>query len=223
LTTLTGHSGSVYTAAFSPDGTWVVSGSSDNTLRLWDAVSGAHLKTLTGHSETVPSVAFSPDGTRVVSGSYDNTLRLWDVVSGAHLKTLTGHSDSTLCLAFSPDGMCLVSACRDFSLTSTWHTDIRFDTFTRSVTSAVYSLDLSQPSMQESNSVVSIADCPPTYGFIIEDGWIFSLPQKRRLCWLPLSCRPRLAWTGNRIALGTRDGRVVILDFTGMYSYLDAL
>jgi WD40 repeat protein len=48
--------------AFSPDGTQVVSGSHDKTVRLWDAVTGAALQTLEGHSGSVSSVTFSPDG-----------------------------------------------------------------------------------------------------------------------------------------------------------------
>jgi len=69
-----GHSDSVFSVAFSPDGTCIVSGSKDNTLQLWDAVSGAHLNTLKGHSKYVSSVAFSPDGTHIVSGSCDTTF-----------------------------------------------------------------------------------------------------------------------------------------------------
>ena len=53
--------------AFSPDGTRIVSGSVDNTLRLWDAKSGEPISApLKGHEGGVPSVAFSPDGTRIV-------------------------------------------------------------------------------------------------------------------------------------------------------------
>jgi WD40 repeat protein len=88
--TMSGHSKSVSAVAFSSDGTHVVSGSWDKTLKLWDVVSGAHLNTLKGHTDRVQSVAFSPDGGHVVSGSSDETLKLWDVVSGAHLKTLKG-------------------------------------------------------------------------------------------------------------------------------------
>ena len=71
-------SGSVSSVAFSPDGSRIVSGSWDHTLRLWDSQSSRPLGApLEGHEDSVLSVAFSPDGTRIVSGSGDNTLRLW--------------------------------------------------------------------------------------------------------------------------------------------------
>ncbi|KAG4427648.1 hypothetical protein IFR05_016868 [Cadophora sp. M221] len=104
LQTLEGHSGSVMSVAFSPDGTQVVSGSSDQTVRLWDAATGALQQTLEGHSNWVWSVAFSPDGTQVVSGSDDQTVRLWDAATGALQQTLEGHSNSVMSVAFSPDG-----------------------------------------------------------------------------------------------------------------------
>ncbi len=64
--------------AFSPDGHRIVSGSDDNTVRLWDAATGQPIgQPLTGHNAPVASVAFSPDGKRIVSGSDDHTLRLW--------------------------------------------------------------------------------------------------------------------------------------------------
>ena len=89
LQVIVGHSDCVQSVSFSPDGTRIVSGSMDNTVRLWDAVTGAHLQTLKGHSDEVQSVSFSPDGTNIVSRSYANTM-LWDAVTGAHLQTFMG-------------------------------------------------------------------------------------------------------------------------------------
>ncbi|EDN99566.1 hypothetical protein SS1G_02421 [Sclerotinia sclerotiorum 1980 UF-70] len=113
LQTLEGHSGSVKSVAFSPDGTKVASGSHDNTIRLWDAMTGESLQTLEGHSDWVKSVAFSPDGTKVASGSDDETIRLWDAMTGESLQTLEGHSDSVSSVAFSPDGTKVASGSDD--------------------------------------------------------------------------------------------------------------
>ena len=105
--------GTVWSVAFSPDGSRIVSGSDDNTIRLWDTQSGDNIATLEGHSATVWSVAFSPDGSRIVSGSSDNTIRLWDTQSGDNIATLEGHSATVLSVAFSPDGSRIVSGSSD--------------------------------------------------------------------------------------------------------------
>ena len=62
LQTLEGHSGSVRSVTFSPDGQRLASGSDDKTVKIWDTASGECVQTLEGYSNSVWSVTFSPDG-----------------------------------------------------------------------------------------------------------------------------------------------------------------
>ena len=77
--TLTGHSSSVWSVAFSPDGKTLASGSWDNSIIIWDLATGKKKLTLTGHSSNVRSVAFSPNGKSLASGSNDNSIIIWDL------------------------------------------------------------------------------------------------------------------------------------------------
>ena len=110
---LKGHSDRVFSVAFSPGGSHVVSGSADNTIRIWNAMKGETEAELRGHSNSVNSVAFSPDGSRIVSGSFDNTVRIWNVVTAESEAELKGHSGIVFSVAFSPDGRCVVSGSAD--------------------------------------------------------------------------------------------------------------
>ena len=78
----TGHTGSVNALALSPDGRFLVSGSEDVTLKIWDTATGNVLRTLSGHDQPVLAAAISPDGRQVASGGADPTVRVWDAVTG---------------------------------------------------------------------------------------------------------------------------------------------
>ena len=113
LRTLKGHTNSVGSVAFSPDGTRLATASYDNTVKLWDAGTSQVLRIFTGHTNGVPSVVFSPDGTRLASASHDKTVILWDVDTGKILHTLRGHTGEVYGVAFSPDGTHVASASND--------------------------------------------------------------------------------------------------------------
>ena len=108
LDLLIGHTDTVKSVAFSPDGSTIASGSEDSTLRLWEVNTGTQIRTLTGHTGSVLGVAFSPDGKTIASGSADDTLKLWDANTGTEIRTLTedwwGGS-----VVFSPDGNTIAS------------------------------------------------------------------------------------------------------------------
>jgi WD40 repeat protein len=86
--TLEGHSDSVSSVAFSPDGSKVVSGSGDRTVRVWNVATGQAEQTVEGHSDSVSSVAFSPDDRKSRSGYSMDSSRLWVTQNGLRILSL---------------------------------------------------------------------------------------------------------------------------------------
>ena len=99
--------------AYSPDGRNIVSGSTDNSVRIWDAQAQIELNVICGHDSLVTSVAYSPDGQRIATGADDKTVRVWDAQSGTELAVFYGHDKGLTSVAFSPDGRWLASGSED--------------------------------------------------------------------------------------------------------------
>jgi dipeptidyl aminopeptidase/acylaminoacyl peptidase len=113
LPPLVGHSHKICSAAFSPDGKRLVSGSANGSARVWDTETGRQVFPLSGHRDPVWSVAFSFDGRRIVTASGDHSAKVWDAASGRELLALNGHIAEVWSAAFSPDGHRIVTGSAD--------------------------------------------------------------------------------------------------------------
>jgi WD40 repeat protein len=113
VNTLNGHSETVFTVTFSPDGKRIVSGSLENSPKVWDVATGQEVLSLQGHSGATVCAAFSPDGKQIASGSDDTTVKVWDAETGQEILTLKGHSERVWSVAFSPNGKRIVSGSDD--------------------------------------------------------------------------------------------------------------
>ena len=113
---LAGHTREVEAVAVAPDGTWLVSGCWDETVRIWDVATGRERAILKGHTGIVFGVAVAPDGTWLVSGGGDKTVRIWDAATGRERAILKGHTDRVLAVAVAPDGTWLASGGDDHTV-----------------------------------------------------------------------------------------------------------
>ncbi len=88
LTPLTGHTGRIFSAAFSPDGSLLVTASEDKTARVWESGRGHAVAALRGHGDVVTSARFSPDGRHIATSSLDGTARIWSSLKFADVTDL---------------------------------------------------------------------------------------------------------------------------------------
>ena len=101
IAVLSGDINFVGCLTFSQDGTMLVSGSYDTTIKLWDMQTGGVVKTFQGHTKHVTAVSISPNCTTIASGSVDNTVRLWDIQTG-ECHCVIQQESSVKCIHFFP-------------------------------------------------------------------------------------------------------------------------
>jgi WD40 repeat protein len=107
-----GHRDEVNGIDISRDNGAIVTGSHDNTIKLWDFKTGRLLKTLEGHSKPISSVHFSPKGDQILSASHDQTVKLWNL-NGDILLDIEAHTGQVSSAEFSPTGENIISSSFD--------------------------------------------------------------------------------------------------------------
>ena len=196
--------------SFSPDGTTLASGFSDNTIRLWDVTTGEIIKTLHGHTSVVLSVAFSPDGNLLASGGYEDTVYLWDPDTGDNIGHLGGHTDAVTSVTFSPDGTTLASGSADDTVRlwdlATYKNIITLHGHTDGVLSVAFSPDGTTLASGSYDGTVRLWD--------VLTGEIINILQEN----LPSGYSVDFSPDGSILASGTTVGTIILWDVaTGEY------
>ncbi|KAJ5378100.1 uncharacterized protein N7496_005509 [Penicillium cataractarum] len=212
--TLTGHTWSVESVVFSPDGQLLASGSYDKTIRLWNPFTGVLQHTFRENFTALDSLTFSPDGRVLVFASSNSGVMLWNTLTGTFLHSLDGHA-----VAFSPNGEIIASAFNGDML-GLW--DVATGILQKSlqvngrVTDLEFSADgsylctnLGYVEIGLSPESLPLSRRPMTNIFLAEDRWLNS--HSGKALWLPPESRPSCsAVKDNILALGHASGQVSI-------------
>lgn len=109
--TLAGHTQSVISISFSPNGKYVVTSSRDKTAKIWEVETGRLIRNLTGHTDVVESASFSPacrkdsiGGKYIVTASRDCSAKIWETATNKLINNLIGNYDYPKSATFSPNG-----------------------------------------------------------------------------------------------------------------------
>ena len=113
VTTYTRHTDGVIALANSPDSKYIASGSNDQTVQVWEVLTGRTVVVYRGHCGGIGAAAWSPDGRYIASASFDKTVQVWEAATGRTVFTYRGHTSGVYAVAWSPDGQHLASGGKD--------------------------------------------------------------------------------------------------------------
>ncbi|MFC2116034.1 caspase family protein [Bacteroidota bacterium] len=105
----TGHYAAVTSVAFSPDGRFTATGSSDKTVKLWEASTGREIRSYLGHTHDIRYIAFAPDGKLLASIDRDYHLKIWEIPTSKELHDIFIPGVRILSLVFHPDGTSIIA------------------------------------------------------------------------------------------------------------------
>lgn len=108
-----GHRDYITALAWAPNARRIASASADQTVQVWDALTGRNAFTYTGHSDIVDAVTWSADGWCIASGSYDRTAQVWDADNGQYMLTYKGHSGGITAIDWAPGSSHIASGSFD--------------------------------------------------------------------------------------------------------------
>src|SRR6266702_2904892 len=156
--TYSGHSSPVHALAWSPiistsptKGVLRIASASgaaanadvDNTVQIWNALTGDNPLIYRDHFYFVNAVAWSPDGKKIASASADTNVQVWNAGTGSNALTYRGHSSKVNAVAWSPNGMRIASAGDDRTVqiwdATTGETIFTYHGHTKEVSSVVWS------------------------------------------------------------------------------------
>ena len=112
IRTLTGHTDTVTSVCYSPDGKYLASSSWDKTIKFWEVATGKCIKIMGTYVECVPSVVYSPDG-KYIASSFEDRLKLLEASTGKIIKILDEHEKIIEYVCYSPDGKYITSSSLD--------------------------------------------------------------------------------------------------------------
>ncbi len=237
-----GHDGEVFTCAYSPDGSYVLTGGWDTKLRIWDSASGAQEAEFQAGNKPISACTVSPDGRFFLSGCLEGMLARWDSQTRRRLSLFLAHGRPVSCIVYSPDSRFILTASWDSNLiiwdlqrdfegrTLTGHRDIvagcKLTPDSKSVLSWSYDGTLRLWSLTKADGIgklgghddrVNAADVSPDGRLAVSgsrDGTVkvWDLKQARELACVPLESEVRGC-------LFLRDGKTIaVVDAAGRIS-----